>query len=130
MSDFGKIVKAVRQKRNLTQKQLALDTGTSERTIQTYEGNVKKPSYDILIALADSLGVSIDYLCGRTDNPDLNNTKPIKKSSVYVTDEDRELVMTCLALDNADKSILLGAAKAALSNEKYSQKLTKNLAGL
>lgn len=67
MFNFGQHLKHLRQTRNLTQKQLAEAIGSSERGIQNYELNVRKPTYEILIALADYFDVSLDFLVGRSD---------------------------------------------------------------
>lgn len=69
MFDFGSHLKALRLSKGITQKQLAIETGTSERGIQNYELDLRKPTYDILIALADYFDVSLDYLVGRSDDP-------------------------------------------------------------
>jgi len=69
MFDFGMHLKSLRQAKGITQKQLGLETGTSERGIQNYEMGVRKPTYDILLALADYFDVSLDYLVGRSDDP-------------------------------------------------------------
>lgn len=69
MFDFGEHLKTMRQKKGLTQKQLGKETGTSERAIQNYELGVRKPTYEILIALADFFDVSLDYLVGRSGEP-------------------------------------------------------------
>lgn len=58
--------KIVRVSKGLTQKQFADALGVSEVAIQNYENNRRKPAYDILIAMADVLDVSLDYLTGRT----------------------------------------------------------------
>lgn len=71
MFDFGAHLKALRQDKGITQKQLGIETGTSERGIQNYEMGVRKPTYDILLALADYFNVSLDYLTGRSDCPDM-----------------------------------------------------------
>lgn len=60
---------SLRKSRNLTQKQLASAINLSEVGIQNYEGNRRKPAYDVLISLADYFDVSLDYLCGRSDDP-------------------------------------------------------------
>ena len=65
MFDFGLHLKELRKLRNVTQRQLANDIGASERGIQQYELGERKPNYDMLIALANYFGVSIDYLVGR-----------------------------------------------------------------
>lgn len=69
MFDFGAHLKFLRQTKGITQKQLGQEIGTSERGIQNYEMGVRKPTYDILIALADFFDCSIDYLVGRSDTP-------------------------------------------------------------
>lgn len=65
--NFGERLKQLRSEKNLTQKQLASETGTSERGLQNYEMGIRKPAYDVLIALADYFNVSLDYLVGRSD---------------------------------------------------------------
>lgn len=69
MSTFSKRLKMLRLEKQLTQKQLAVLAGTTERVIQNYELDERKPGFDKLISLADSLNVSIDYLVGRSDDP-------------------------------------------------------------
>lgn len=72
MLNFSERLKELRKSKNLTQKQLAQFIGTSERGIQNYETGVRKPTFDILIILADYFNVSVDFLIGRTDCPDIN----------------------------------------------------------
>ena len=67
--NFGERLKQLRAVKNLTQKQLAIETETSERGIQNYEMGIRKPAFDVLIALADYFDVSLDYLVGRSDDP-------------------------------------------------------------
>lgn len=69
MYNFGEHLKSLRLSKGITQKQLGEFTGTSERSIQNYELNQRKPTYDILISLADYFDVSLDYLVGRSDDP-------------------------------------------------------------
>ena len=66
---FGEHLRNIRKSRHLTQKQLAMNIGASERGIQQYELGERKPAYDMLIALADYFDVSLDYLVGRSDDP-------------------------------------------------------------
>ncbi len=68
MLEFSDQLKKLRKLNNITQKQLAKNIGASERGIQNYEMGIRKPTYDMLIAIADYFDVSIDYLVGRTKN--------------------------------------------------------------
>lgn len=67
--NFGSQLKELRKLHDITQKQLAAAIGASERGIQQYELSERKPTYDMLITLANYFDVSIDYLVGRSDDP-------------------------------------------------------------
>jgi transcriptional regulator with XRE-family HTH domain len=58
--------------RNILQKDIAHAIGLSLRAYQYYERGDREPTASNLIALADYFNVSIDYLVGRTDNPEIN----------------------------------------------------------
>lgn len=53
----------------ITQKQAAIAANVSERNYQDYEYGKIAPSAIVLIALADYFDVSLDYLVGRSDDP-------------------------------------------------------------
>ncbi len=55
----------IRNKRHLTQKQVAEGVGLTTIAIQNYEAGRRKPAYDVLIALANFFDVPMDYLLGR-----------------------------------------------------------------
>ena len=65
-------LKALREKRGISQLKLAMDLGMNQNSISRYENETRQADYDTLIKLADYFGVSIDYLLGRTDNPKMN----------------------------------------------------------
>lgn len=67
--DFSARLLFLRKSRGLTQKQLADALALSEIAIQNYEARRRRPAFDVLLALADYFGVSLDYLVGRTDSP-------------------------------------------------------------
>ena len=59
--------------RGFTQYRVAKDTGISLSLFGKWkEKPTSKISSDKLCAIADYLGCSIDYLVGRTENPDVN----------------------------------------------------------
>jgi len=60
---------ALRKERGLSQKQVADKAGISEIGYRFLEKGHRKPSFDMLIALADFFDVSLDYLTGRKDEP-------------------------------------------------------------
>ena len=58
-------LRAARLGRGLSQGELARKSGVSENGIQGYELGKVSPGAQNLIALADALEVSLDWLCGR-----------------------------------------------------------------
>lgn len=69
MFNFGQRLHEIRNHTNLTQKKFAELIGISERGLQNYELNLRKPNIDVLIAILENIDISADYLLGRTDNP-------------------------------------------------------------
>ncbi len=65
-------LKSLRLQRNITQKAIADAIGVSPVSLQRFEYGTVKPKLDTVIALADFFGVSLDYLVGRTDKPEVN----------------------------------------------------------
>ena len=66
---IGERLKALRKSSKSTQKTIAVAVGISEVSYQRFEYGTVRPSLDTLIALADYFDVSLDYLVGRSDDP-------------------------------------------------------------
>ena len=64
-------LKELRKLNNVTQKQVAEAINIAERNYQRLEAGYN-PNHETLVALADYFKVSLDYLTGRTDNPEIN----------------------------------------------------------
>lgn len=69
-----KRLKKLRNESNITQKEFAIklgifmgrDSKIATTTVSSWEIGSKKPSYDVLLAIANYYGVTTDYLIGRT----------------------------------------------------------------
>ena len=64
-----KNLRALREDRDLRQKELAAVLNVSQNTYSQYENGVIALTAEVLIKLADYYGVSVDYLLDQTDNP-------------------------------------------------------------
>ena len=64
-------IKTARENKGLTQQECADIFGVKLRAWQTYEQGVSEPKYELLCKIADTFGVTTDYLLGREplDNP-------------------------------------------------------------
>ena len=65
-------LKALREKRGISQLKLAMDLDMNQNSISRYETGAREADYKSLIKFADYFDVSIDYLLELTDNPKTN----------------------------------------------------------
>ena len=71
---LGDRLRELRQKLGMTQKQLAEHSGVTDATISRVESRqIKGLRGEALGRLAEALGVTVDYLLGRTDELTLND---------------------------------------------------------
>jgi len=66
---FNENLKMIREQKGMTQKELAALLGLSTASVIAYEQAQKKPSFDVLLAMAEKLNVSLDVLCGMDIKP-------------------------------------------------------------
>ena len=69
MNIVGKRIKGLRESIRLSQKELSVKLGISQSAVNRYENNQSEASYKTLLKYADYFDVSLDYLYGRTDQP-------------------------------------------------------------
>lgn len=67
MDDFSQRLKKLRTDKHLTQAQVAKRVGVTASMVSSYETDIRLPSYDVMMRLADLFGVSVDYLLGREE---------------------------------------------------------------
>ena len=72
MSIFSERIKETRQKLKLSQQKIAELASLDVRLYQYYESDKRCPSLANAEKISDVLGVSLDFLCGRTDNSEIN----------------------------------------------------------
>lgn len=77
---FSDALKRFRKEHRLTQKDVALKLGVQESAYQRYEQGRSLPSIAVVTKIADAYGVSIDYLVGRSDDP--NPEKKTKSADI------------------------------------------------
>ena len=103
-------LKAIREKKRVTQVRLSIDIGVTQETISAYECGRSLPSVDVLIKLADRLGTSTDYLLNRTEM-----TLPFNK---LINDkqktEEIELLHEFRKLKSEQKSRVMGFIQGLL----------------
>ena len=64
----------LRANKNLTISKLARELGCNPKTLSFYENGTREMPRDVLIKYANYFNVSVDFLLGRTDDPDPQST--------------------------------------------------------
>lgn len=66
---FNENLKAARERRNMTQKEVADSIGVAKSTYSLYESGQREPNVQTIKKIADILNVSADDLLGLTNEP-------------------------------------------------------------
>lgn len=69
MTALPERLRALREKRGMTQRELADAIGVSRQAIGFYESGEREPDLTTIQKLAHALGTSVSYLVGETDDP-------------------------------------------------------------
>ena len=64
-------LKSLRLESKTTQQSVADALGVTVGNVQKFEYGTARPKLDNIVKLADFFNVSVDYLLGRTDNPQI-----------------------------------------------------------
>ena len=94
---FAPRLKALRTAAGLSGLDLSRAVGLKNRgSVAQFETCRTTPSADILVALADFLGVSLDYLVGRSDDPRREEYEPIRlqKERASIAAKETDLLET------------------------------------
>lgn len=69
MATLYERLKELRTNKGISQKQLAQELKISDRNYQRYEYGTVEPAASTLVSIANYFDVSLDFLTGRSDNP-------------------------------------------------------------
>lgn len=96
---FPQRLQALRERRGLSQEELAKRAGLQATAISHFETGTRKPSFDNLRRLADALEATVDYLMGRTNDPAAVVTEgdQLFRDFQSLTTEDREIARDFMA---------------------------------
>lgn len=67
MVDFSQRLRQLRNDKHLTQAQVAERVGVTASMVSSYETDIRLPSFEVMVRIADLFGVTVDYLLCRQD---------------------------------------------------------------
>lgn len=112
-SVFSERLNELRTKNNIMAKNIASDIGVSKQAFSQYEKQLSTPSADVLIAIAEYFNVSIDYLTGLKDTPNISE----KSEELTITHEEIELLEDFRLLNKYEQNIIRGKISELIYNK-------------
>ena len=96
---FPQRLQALRNKRGLSQEELAKRAHLQATAVSHFETGTRKPSFDNLRRLADALETTVDYLMGRADEPAgvVKEGDQLFRDFENLTAEEREIARDFMA---------------------------------
>lgn len=125
MKIISKRLRELREGISLSQNKIAKKIGINQTSVFRYENDVADPSAKTLLWYADYFDVSLDYIFGRTDNPQgkLFEHKPKAIEEISSQSENlKEFIEMCFD----PKSLMNGRLKKALLEILSEEKENKN----
>lgn len=95
MSTLGSRLLELRKQKGFTQEQLAEKLNVTNQSVSKWEKDINAPDITLLVALADLLETSVDYLLGRGENKPVVTTaqknidKLVFKIRIQSADKDK-----------------------------------------
>lgn len=85
-------IKELRKSNKLTQEELGKILGVGKTTISMYETSNSTPNDEIKLKISEYFNVSLDYLLGKTNIKNHNNTTPEDKINKTLKDNGLETI--------------------------------------
>ena len=103
MNTLGDIIRELRIKKGLEQKELANILKVHKGTISNWENNKRVPDNEMLLTMADFFGVSTDYLLGRIKKEEELKNKVSEEKASEILEAMEEIGID---IENIDMDIL------------------------
>ena len=103
MNTLGDIIRELRIKKGLEQKELANILKVHKGTISNWENNKRVPDNEMLLTMADFFGVSTDYLLGRIKKEEELKNKVSEEKASEILKAMEEIGID---IENIDMDIL------------------------
>lgn len=116
---FGIVLRTLRTRNNMTQKQLADTLGVSESRIGMYERCQREPDFEMLEAIADYFNVDMDFLTGRTDVERQYSFNPSAPSAPALSSAEEQLVTDYRSLNDEGREKVSEYAADLVASGRY-----------
>ena len=99
MGDFSMLayrIKNLRQSLGMTQREFAQKAGCTAATLSAYENGSKSPSLEIVKGIAETFGISNDWLCGLSERENGTNAPVTYSDVIFMLSEIDKSLGICI----------------------------------
>lgn len=122
---FSERISLLRKLNNISQSMLGTAIGLSKQAINDIEKGRSKTTLDKAQLLADYFDVSIDYLTGRTDVPNIISVDNNNDNKQNLSKEEAELLESFMLLNKYEQNIIMGKISEMIYNKKFEKNNTE-----
>ena len=113
---FNEIIKDLREKRDITAREVSEAIGVSTSAYLNYERGERQPNFETLCKLADFYGCSTDYLLGR-DAPAPVTLEKLLADKKDMTELEKRFILVYIRLDKKHRNAFVNALAEAAGEE-------------
>ena len=114
MKTMGERIVFLRERYDMTQKELAQKANITEASLSRYENNLREPKAETIVNLAMCLNTSADFLLGCSNNP-----------VQYSGSDDNDLTQSIHTLSEAGKNDLQCYIDLLIVRDAYNKHIKK-----
>ena len=92
--EIGQILRAAREAKGLTQKQVATEIGRKQQVVGHWETGYAQPDANTLFELCDLYGISVDEAFGKKKEEKKELAKEAKAFAEAILEENKELAIS------------------------------------
>jgi transcriptional regulator with XRE-family HTH domain len=116
---FSKRLLELRNKNNIMANDIATSIGISKQAYSQYEKQLSTPSVNALISIARYFDVSLDYLTGLSDNPNIEQEKNNKY--IATTEKEKDLLKDFRLLNGLEQNVIIGKVSEIIYNRSKTE---------
>lgn len=118
---FCNRLKTLRLEKKLTLEQLGLLFNVTKQTTSRWETGDRIPSIEIICMLSEFFEVSLDYMSGKTDNPNSIIDDKNNNDEQNITKEEAELLEDFRLLNKLEKNVIIGKISEIIYNKSVEE---------
>lgn len=117
--ELGARLREIRMRAGIRQEDFAAGIGVSRSAVVFYEKGERTPDAVTLIRIADYLGVSLDYVVGRSDRPDNTRADFFSPLALEIMKNDQDAALVADVLLSSQYAPELLSVMAYLRNNSF-----------